>query len=712
MSLFSAYWYRVADIKPSLCSHVRVCRHTYRGRSWYVLQDPSSSRQHRFNSAAYLIIGLMNGSRTVREIWNRAAATLGDEVPSQDDTIRLLAKLHGADVLQSDISPDFFEMFQRQERQRGKWRKRLMNPLALRFPLFDPDRFLVKGLPLVKPFAGRAGTLLWLAVVGPALVLAAVHWSELTYGMADRVLIPENLLLIWLTFPLVKLLHELGHAFAVRIWGGEVHEMGIMLLVFTPIPYVEASCSAAFPEKRRRIAVAAAGIAVELFVAALALFLWLSIEPGQVRTLAYNVMLIGGVSTLLFNGNPLLRFDGYFVLADLLEIPNLAQRSTGYLGYLLQRYIFAVEDAVSPVTARGESTWFVVYGIAAFCYRLFIMAVLALSISTRFFAIGVCIAAWAICSQIVVPAVRNSYRFYSSISGRRKRTRFVVTTLAIVVAVAMLIFAVPVPLRTRAQGVVYLPENSRVRAGTDCFVTDLVVPDGTTVDSGDPLIYCEDPYIRAESKVIAANLAGVRARYNAEPLQSRVQREILKKEMASEEASLIRVRERMEELTVRSPSRGRFIVPEAENLPGRFVKQGEILGYIMGAVEPTVIMVVGQADIALVRERSGAIELRLAGNLDTPLAAFIDREVPAASDTLPSPVLGTFGGGNIPVDPDDPGGLQTKVKTFQFEMRLSARHDPIRIGERANIRIDHGHEPLALQWYRLLRQLFLRRFHA
>lgn len=712
MSLYSAYWYRVADIKPSLRSHVRVYRHIYRGKSWYVLQDPSSSRQHRFNRAAYLIIGLMNGNRTVRDIWDRAAATLGDDVPSQDETIQLLAKLHAADVLVSDIPPDSLEMFQRQDRQRAKWRQRLMNPLALRFPLFDPDRFLLKMLPLIRLFAGRAGALLWCAVVGSAAALTAVHWSELTYGMADRVLTPENLLLLWFTFPLVKLLHELGHAFAARIWGGEVHEMGLMLLVFTPIPYVEASASAAFPEKRRRIAVAAAGMAIELFVAALALFIWLSVEPGQVRNLAFNVMLISGVSTLLFNGNPLLRFDGYYVLADFLEIPNLAQRSTRYLGYLLQRYLFGVEDAVSPVTARGERGWFVVYGIAAFFYRLFIMAVLALSISAKYLAVGVGVAVWAICTQIVLPTIRHSHRFYASIGGRRKRTRFVSVTAGIVAALAIMLFAVPFPLRTRAQGVVSLPENSRVRAGTDCFVTEIVVSDGSMVERGDPLISCEDPHIQAESRVLAADLAGAQARYNAEPLQSRVQREILKQEMAPIEASLARVRERIDQLTVRSPNRGRFVLPEADNLPGRFVKQGDLLGYIMGAAEPIVVVVVGQADIALVQGRSRAIELRLAGRLDTPLAATIGREVPAASDSLPSPVLGTVGGGNIPVDPDDPKGLQTMVQTFQIEMLMPGHPSPVRIGERAYARIDHGYEPLALQWYRRLRQLFLRRFHV
>ena len=170
MSLYSTYWYRVADIKPRIRSHVRLHRHTYRKRNWYVLQDPSSSRQHRFNKGAYVIIGLMDGKKTVQEIWNVATAVLGEDAPPQDEIICLLGQLHSADVLQSDIPPDTLELFGRQKKQRGKWLQRINNPFALRLPLLDPDRFLVKWMGIVRPLFTRAALLLWLLVVGSAMV--------------------------------------------------------------------------------------------------------------------------------------------------------------------------------------------------------------------------------------------------------------------------------------------------------------------------------------------------------------------------------------------------------------------------------------------------------------------------------------------------------------------------------------------------------------
>jgi putative peptide zinc metalloprotease protein len=554
--------------------------------------------------------------------------------------------------------------------------------------------------------------IVWLSVAGIAVVLAMLNWPELTENIADRILRPENLVILWLVYPVVKLLHELAHAFATKIWGGEVHEMGIMLLALTPIPYVEASSSATFPDKRRRMAVAAAGMGMELLVASVALFLWLNVESGRISTIAYNVMLIGGVSTLLFNGNPLLRFDGYYILADWIEIPNLAQRSTRYLGYLLQRYVFGIKEARSPVTAKGERPWFVTYGIASFCYRMFVLAALALFVSSKFFVVGVLIALWALFTQILLPAARNSLRLYSSISGRQHRTRFIFATAALTGIAAVLLFVVPMPLKTAAEGVVSLPEQSRLRAGTDCFITDAIRPNGSMVEAGEELIKCEDPYLSAELRVLEANLEEAQAKYNSEPMQSRAKREILRKDLDSVKAELQRTQERVGELVMRSPDSGIFILPDEENLQGRFVTKGALLGYIMGAAESTVIVVVEQSDINLVRENTTQVELRLIGNLEQLHKTRIDRQVPAASDRLPSAVLGTAGGGTIPVSPEDPDGLQTLKKTFQFEFRLPLEQQSIRIGERVFALFDHGYEPIAFQLFRSVRQLFLRRFHV
>jgi len=709
-TLHHPMWYRVAGLRPRLRAHARAYRHHYRGRPWYVLQDRTSTRHYRLSAGAHEFIGLLDGKRTVQEIWDALSTRLGDEAPTQHDVIRLLSRLHAADVMQSDVSPDAGEIVARsQQERRRKWQQRLMRPLALRFPLLDPERLLSRALPIVRPVLGPVGLLVWLVVVGAALVLVMARWPELSAHWSARALDPRNLLLLWLTYPLVKALHELGHAFAVKAWGGEVHEVGMMLLVLMPVPYVDASAASAFSDKRKRMAVGAAGIMVEVFLAAAAAFLWLAVQPGLVRDTAFNVMLIGGASTVLFNGNPLLRFDGYYVLADAIEIPNLGPRSGQYLGYLAQRYLFGLHQAQSPVMASGERGWFVVYGVASSLYRLFISFAIALFIAGKFFVVGVVLAIWALAVQVLYPLARQLgfVLFGAALQGRRLRAGAILGAGAMVVAT--LVYGVPVPSWTRAEGIIELPEHSLVRAGADGFIVRLLSTRGQRVDTGAALVEMEDPLLRARVSILEWRLRELEARHAAELLGDPVEAQILKGSVVEAQAELAEARARLQALTVLSPGAGTFTVPKAQDLSGRFVRKGDLLGHVVDLSAVTARVVVPQTAVDLVRRRTEAVEVRLASRPGLTIPASIQREVPSATDHLPSRVLGTQGGGAIAVDARDSDGIRAMDRVFQFDIGLPPRAAGGYVASRVLVRFDHGAEPLGRQWYRRLRQLFLAR---
>ena len=710
-SLFSPSWYRVAELTPRLRGHAQIHRHDYRGQVWYVLQDHLSGRFHRFSPAAYQIIGLMDGRRAVHQIWEQAAEQLGDDAPTQEEVIRLLAQLHSADVLQSDAPPDSVELFRRYQRQESmRWKQRLWSPLALRFRLFDPEPILAALLPWVRPLFTWAGFLIWLIVVGAGAVLAGMHWPELTENFVDRVLAPKNLFVLWLTYPIVKVFHEFGHAFATKVWGGEVHEIGIMLLVLMPVPYVDASAASAFQARRRRVVVGAMGIMSELFLAAVALIVWLNADYGLVRSIAYNTMLIGGVSTLLFNGNPLLRFDGYYVLADAIEIPNLAKNANQYLGYLAQRYLFGHQEATSPATTAGERRWFVIYGVASFVYRLFIVFAIILFIAGKFFVVGVLLALWATATMILVPVMKALKFLFRSPQLERRRPRALVVSLALVGLLTGVLFIVPAPLWTRSEGVVWLPDQAIVRAGTECFVAGYLTPVDSAVEQGQPLSRCEDPLLRSRARVLAARLRELKALHVAQWRDDRVAARITQEEIHAVEGDLANVRERIDELIIQSPAQGRFVVPRAEDLPGRFVSKGETIGYVLQHSALIIRVAVPQADLGLVRSQTRSVEVRLVNAIPESFPATIEREVPGGTDELPSPVLGTAGGGVIDVDTRYPAGTRTFQKVFHYELTLPEEAIGTPIGTRAYVRFDHGTEPLGWQWYRQLRQVFLGRF--
>ena len=515
---------------------------------------------------------------------------------------------------------------------------------------------------------------------------------------------------MYFTYPVVKILHELGHAFATRIRGGEVHEMGIIFLVLMPVPYVDATASSGFTNKYHRILVSAAGMMVELFLAAIALIVWLNVETGLVSAIAYNVMLIGSVSTLFFNGNPLLRFDGYYMLADAVEIPNLGMRSTRYLNYLAMRYLYGMDTAASPVSARGEAAWFAGYGIAAFLYRIAIMCTIVLFVASKFFVVGILLAVWAVILQVVMPIYKHiTFLLHDSRLQRLRPRAFAVNGLVFSVLTGLLVF-MPAPLWTMAEGVVWFPEQSRIRAGADCFVSNILQDDNAAVTQGDAVMECDDPLLRAKAAVHQARLDELQARYQLERSRDAVEAESLKQDMAAVRQELEVANQQLRALTMRSPATGTLIIPNSMDMQDRFIRRGETVAYISTDAAVRARVVVSQDDFGLVRRNTSKVELRPASAIGDIYTAAISREVPAAMERLPSKALGTGGGGKISVDPADEAGLRTLNTMFQVELELTDDFPEQFYGQRVYVRFEHGSEPLAYQAARSLKQLFMRDF--
>ena len=706
--LLSPSWYRVSSLRPRLRSHFRIHRHDYRGGRWYVLQDTLSRRSHRFDAQAYFVIGLMNGQRTLQALWDGAVERFGDEAPTQDEIIRLLGQLHAADAVQCEVSPDVDELLRRSQRIQQRTRlARWLAPLAIKIPLLDPDRMLERWLPWYRGLFGPLGAVAWLLVVGWGGLAAVQHWDALTHDLSNRVLAPENLLVLGLVFPLLKALHEFGHACAVKAWGGEVHEMGIMLLVLMPVPYVDASSASAFPEKRRRVVVGAAGMAVELFLASAALFFWLEMQPGVWRAVLFNVMLIAGISTVIFNANPLLRFDGYYILADLIEMPNLRQRSTQYLSSLFERRLFGMETP--PLEAgAAERAWLAAFAVLSFVYRIAITLAIALFVATQYFFVGVLLAIWALIGGLALPVIALLRYLAFSTRLRRYRVRAAATSLALGALAAWLLFFVPAPAWTTAQGVIWGSEQAAVRAGADGFVVRALAAPGAAVKRGEPLIEAADPLLAPRIRMLEAQREELEARYYAERVDNLVRAQMRLEGLKSVDAELARARERARELTIASPGAGVFALPAAQDLPGRFVRKGELVAYVIPAGHVTARVLVPQESVARVRAATTRVGVMLAERLGEVYPARVLREVPRASDRLPSLALSQAGGGDIALDPTANDAAKALQTHFEFEIELQSVR-PLGAGGRVYVRFDHPAEPAATQLWRLLQQVFLQR---
>ncbi len=707
-TLFSRDWYRIAGLKPRLRDHITVHAHRYRGKRWYLLEDHITGQVRRLTPQSYLIAGLMNGERSVDQLWDISSHRLGEEMPTHEEMLQLLASLYQGNLIRMDIGGDVDELFERgHEARRKRWLAKLKSPLSIQMPLLDPDRFLQATQNLVRPLFTWTALLLWILLIGSMLFLVGQHWDELTRNVTDKVLAVDNILLLWLIYPVIKLLHELGHGYSVKRNGGEVHELGIMLLVLVPMPYVDASAASAFANKKQRILVGMAGIMVELFIAALAMLVWINAEPGLVKSIAFNTIIIAGVSTVLVNGNPLLRFDGYYVLGDFLEIPNLGQRSNQYWGWLSKRLLFGVKGHDSPAYDKREALWLFSYGFGAFVYRLFLMATIVLFVAQQYFVIGVVLAIWAVIGTLLWPNLKLLVKAFQDqdIRSGSRSPMIVVPLLAAIVVV--LLGILPVPLSTSIEGVVRLPDERRVLAGENCFIEKLHRAAGEVVHKGDLLVSCRNPRLQASREILQHQYAEAVAQRQG-VWDDPVQIKIYDQELARLDQEIEENRQQIAALQLYAESDGQWWVKNAADQPGRFLTRGALIGHVIIDTDIQVLGMIPEADIDLVREHVINVKVLKASRLDQDLRPSAWKIFPAASKELVSPVLAENAGGSVVINPSEspPTALQRYfLVNLEFDRLPSAR-----VQERILVKFEHPPEALVYRGYRLVRRTFLEYF--
>lgn len=710
-SMFSSSWYRVSNLKLQLKKNIEIHSQAYGFNHIYILQDHSKGKFYRFNQMAYDFIGRLNGEKTINEVWEAIISSNGDDAPTQDEVIGIINRLHNADALLGNVSPDCLELFRRgEEIKKQQWLQKLRSPMSLKIPLFDPDKFLNKITPIFGHVFSRLGFLVWFLILITAVFLASPEFSSLFDYASIHTLEVNNLILLVFVFPIVKLLHEFGHAITTKKWGGEVHEMGISFLVFIPVPYVDASASTVCHYKHQRMIVSAAGMMVELCLASIALILWLYVEDGIVKAIAYNIMLIAGVSTLVFNGNPLLRFDAYYILEDYLEIPSLASRSTRYLAYLIQRYLFFVKAIASPVGREGEEFWLFSYGIASTLYKWFITVTIVWYVAGQFFILGIFLAIWAIIGQIILPIskVVSFLLFDPKLNSRRILS--LVVSGAFFSSILYLVCVVPVPSVSRFEAVLTPSENSKIISSAEGFVSKTFIHPFEKIQKKQQIYELYAPLARSELEVLQSELNELRVRYRISKASDMLEANLYEQKLMSKRAELEQYKDKYKLINISSPDSGDFIPLDFYETLNRYIKKGDLLGYVLNKENLVLQVIIPQSHIGLIKEGYKDISVMFTDDRNTSYKAKVISSIPAAQNKLPSKVLGKQGGGAITVMPNDEEGITTLESVFQYEISLEQPLKQVPIGMRAFVRFNHGETTIVEQCYRVVRQLFLGRF--
>ena len=705
-SLFSELWYRVAGTRPHLRPEVQVQRQHVRGERWYLLLNAADGRQFRINHRAYEFVGRCDGVRTVEQVWNELLEQFRDDAPTQHEVIHTLGELERQSLLAHDGEVDPATLVQRRDERAQQKNQRFVNPLALRVPLGDPtallERFGRTPRFLFNPFT----LVLWLVAALAAFAVSAPQWTVLANHAADYMGTPRYLVLAWVLFPLLKALHELAHALAVRRWGGDVREYGFTLFVLVPAPYVDASAAAAFPRRHQRFVVGAAGMMAELAVAAVALLVWANVQPGFVRDLAFVTMFIASVSTVMFNGNPLLRFDAYYLLCDAFDLPNLGSRSRAWWRNAMVRALGGASAAQPMRATGGEDKWLVAYAPLSFAAQVSVSTVLVLWLGGHSAMLAGVAALFLLFTIVLKPAAGTASSVWAAAAPVGGRRRAACVSAIAGVALVAAVCAVPLPFHTTASGVVWPPEQARVRPGTDGFIVELRARDGDWVKRGQVLAILEDPALHAQRSKLTNRLEQLQASRYGSMLQSPEQSRHAEEEIARTEAELHRTEQRLAELVVRAQAEGALAMPNQRDLPGTFVAKGTTIAYVLERSDVAIRAALPELDAAIVREGTRAIAVRIAGVREAHAAELV-RDIPAATFDLPSPALGDRGGGPHATDTADKEGIRTRQPVVLVDLKVPGRAVE-RLGATVSVRFDHGAQPLARRWYRQVRQVFLQ----
>lgn len=589
----------------------------HRGRKYWVVKDPLTLRYFHLRDEEHALWESLDGETNLEELcraYNRRFA------PQRLTVARLrgfLARLHRDGLIVADAPGQGEELIKRDRRNRAaRIRNAFTNFLAIRFPGVDPERFLRWADPVARRLIQPVMLLAVLALACAAGVLFAAQYEFFLAELPtlDSVLSAQRYGWLLVTLAAVKILHELAHAFACRRLGGECHEIGLMLLVFTPCLYCNVSDAWRLSSKWDRIAVSAAGMIAEVALASICTFLWWFSQPGLFHTLCMNIVIVCSVSTILINGNPLLRYDGYFILADLIEIPNMWQKSRAALSRFLSGLCLGVDTSSDPKMPAGQRSTLIAYAAASIAYRVFVLSVIVWVVYRfllvhRLEAVARLFVLFLAAGMLAVP-VRGAWRLWRD-PLRRRDVRLSRLTVTLIVIGGLLVCVLFVPFPASVGGAAAVEAES----ATTVFVTqpgrlsNAVAP-GTRVRRGDVIARLENAEIADDILKLQGELR--RQKRRQDNLQSlRLQDARFAAEIPAVRERIADLRRRIaqrkqdaDELVLRSPVDG-IVLPllrrEAnEDSPGRLEEwsgtplDAENIGSYLDSA--TAVCQVGRAD--------------------------------------------------------------------------------------------------------------------
>jgi putative peptide zinc metalloprotease protein len=643
---------------------------TFGGESCYTIEDPVNSKFYRVGIPEYTFISLLDGHTSINQVLALSARAQPDAALTEQEAAAICKWLVEAELAATAESSQPARLAETAEKSARTRRRRFCNPAVIRLPIFHPDHFFRAVTPWISWLYSPLALAAWLILVVAATYEVVAHWDQFT-ASSRGVFAPDNWLWLGLCWIVLKLLHESSHGVVCKRYGGTVREAGVMFIMTAPVAYVDVTSSWRFRSKWQRIFTAAAGIYIELFLAAIATFVWSNADPGPLKVMCFNAILMASFTTILFNANPLMKYDGYYVLSDLLEIPNLYASGQLYLQHWARRYLLGVDG--TPPRSSGAKRWAIqIYGVASLLWRVVFSIGLMLVATTFFHGAGIVLSCIAGAMWLGWPLIRfGKYLVWGTETETPNRVRFFCTAGLGSAALIFGLVTLPWPGAMQVPVVVEYSPLMAVRTGCAGFVRRVAVRPGERVGEGQIIAELENDQLAADLfdlvlaqqqsqlKLRAHETKGHMAAYQAEL-------EGLKAlEKKHDEKQL-----EVDQLTLRAPCAGTIIGRNLETWLGRYAKAGTEILSIGNESMLELRLSIAQDDVhAFAASLETLIRVRLPG---TPaFACPLTRVNPRASIDLPYASLASVNGGPLAVRQKERGtsgndGSQSPTDPFEL----------------------------------------------
>lgn len=645
----------VADRLRAACIGLRqdleVSRSVFRDGVRYIVRDPMSFETHSFTAEDYRVLVSLRQQSALGEVFERLVAS-GELTKDREDAFyAFVLSVHRLGFLSLPISDDK-GLYAKYERKKAAQRKALRWAfMSWQMPLWNPDRFLERTIRYVGWLYTRWAMFGWCVLMFVAGSVAYQRWGDLSNSLTG-ILAAEQLVGMWFVLIVLKVFHELGHAYACKRFGGHVPEIGAYFIMMTPCAYMDASASWGFKHRWQRIVVTLGGMYIESIIAAMALFVWASTEPSMVNAMAYQILLLSSVITIAFNINPLMRFDGYFLLCDIIGIPNLRAQANRALNSTLNRYLLGITTPCPDVKLGGKIA-LILYGISSTVYKTSLVLGIASMIAMKFFLFGVAIACVYVTKAVAGFVLKTTRFLWFAPETAPVRLRAIAISCVLLIAIPCVVAFVPISTAVDAQGVLTFEHEYVVTARESGFLDAILVRPGDTVLANQMVAHIDNPIVAVQLDSALSALQSTEAQIRMLRQQPKGAGSDAETEARHEALSVRRdvANEALNELSVAATAEGRVLSALNATHVGSYVPAGSEVARI-GAGRILVEAFIDERDVTSADVAVGDTvvcrsrlmpEHEIRGTVES-ISQFGTHEISRPSLTIPD-------GGTVPVDP-------------------------------------------------------------